>query len=94
MVVQRGFKQPSSYHADRLREQPVGYFYDVITNGFGAMQDYSAQVTPRDRWAVAAYLRALQFSRTATVGDVPADARGALDASATAPGHGGASTHE
>lgn len=94
MIVQRGFKQPASYHTDRLRAQPVGYFYDVITNGFGAMQDYSAQVTPRDRWAVAAYLRALQFSRTATVGDVPADARGALDAGAATPGHGGASTHE
>jgi mono/diheme cytochrome c family protein len=94
MVVQRGFKQPSSYHADRLREQPVGYFYDVITNGFGAMQDYSAQVAPRDRWAIAAYLRVLQVSRHASVDDVPADARGALDAGAAVPSHGGASTHE
>lgn len=93
MIVQRGFKQPTSYHTDRLRTQPVGYFYDVITNGFGAMQDYSAQVAPRDRWAIAAYLRALQLSRHASVNDVPADARGALDAGA-APAPGGASTHE
>jgi mono/diheme cytochrome c family protein len=97
MVVQRGFKQPTSFHADRLRAQPVGYFYDVITNGFGAMQDYSAQVAPPDRWAVAAYVRALQFSRHATVNDVPAADRGKLDAApapAAAPGHGGATTHE
>lgn len=94
MIVQRGFKQPTSYHTDRLRAQPVGYFYDVITNGFGAMQDYSAQVAPRDRWAIAAYLRALQFSRNASVADVPAEARGALEAGTPAPSHGGASTHE
>ena len=98
MVVQRGFKQPTSYHTDRLRAQPVGYFYDVITNGFGAMQDYSAQVAPRDRWAIAAYVRALQFSRNAGVADVPADARGVLDGMAgpaPAAAHGsGASTHE
>lgn len=94
MIVQRGFKQPTSYHTDRLRAQPVGYFYDVVTNGFGAMQDYSAQLTPGDRWAVAAYLRALQFSRTASVADVPAGARGALEAGAAPATHGGASTHE
>jgi mono/diheme cytochrome c family protein len=97
MVVQRGFKAPASYHTDRLREQPVGYFYDVITNGFGAMQDYSAQVAPRDRWAIAAYIRTLQFSRHATVADVPAERRGTLEAAAAAPeaAHGsGASTHD
>ena len=100
MVVQRGFKQPTSYHADRLRSQPVGYFYDVMTNGFGAMQDYSAQVAPRDRWAIAAYIRALQYSRHAELADVPADSRGLLDgATSAAPApdaaHGsGASTHE
>ena len=91
---------PTSYHIDRLRAQPVGYFYDVMTNGFGAMQDYSAQVAPRDRWAIAAYIRTLQFSRHANVADVPADARGAMDgaigaAPAAAPAHGaGATTHE
>jgi mono/diheme cytochrome c family protein len=68
MIVQRGFKRPPSYHDERLRAQPVGYFYDVITNGFGAMQDYAAQVRPADRWAIAAYVRVLQFSRR-----VPAD---------------------
>ena len=97
MVVQRGFKQPTSYHADRLRAQPVGYFYDVMTNGFGAMQDYSAQVAPADRWAIAAYIRVLQFSRHADVKDVPGEARGALDGATTTaiPAHGaGAGTHE
>jgi mono/diheme cytochrome c family protein len=87
MIVQRGFRQPPSYHDERLRKEPVGYFFDVMTNGFGAMQDYSAQVTVTDRWAIAAYIRALQLSRQATVADVPADRRGDLDrpAAAAAP---------
>ena len=63
MVVMRGFKTPTSYYEERLKNAPVGYFYDVITNGFGAMQDYSAQLTPEDRWAVVAYIRALQKSK-------------------------------
>ena len=84
MVVQRGFRQPPSYHEERLRNAPVGYFFDVMTNGFGAMQDYSAQVTVPDRWAIAAYIRVLQFSRSATVNDVPADRRGDLDRPADA----------
>ena len=79
MIVQRGFRAPPSYHEERLRNVPVGYFFDVMTNGFGAMQDYSAQVTVTDRWAIAAYIRALQLSRHATVDDVPADRRGDLD---------------
>ncbi len=79
MIVQRGFRAPPSYHQDRLRDAPVGYFFDVMTNGFGAMQDYSAQVTVPDRWAIAAYIRVLQLSRHATVDDVPADRRGDLD---------------
>ena len=77
-VTQRGFHHPPSYHIDRLRQAPVGHFYDVITNGLGAMQDYSAQVEPADRWAIAAYIRALQLSQGATIDDVPADARGQL----------------
>jgi mono/diheme cytochrome c family protein len=87
MIVQRGFRQPPSYHDERLRNAPVGYFFDVMTNGFGAMQDYSAQVTVPDRWAIAAYIRVLQVSRSATVNDVPADRRGDLDrpAGAQAP---------
>jgi len=85
MVVQRGFRAPPSYHEERLRNAPVGYFFDVMSNGFGAMQDYSAQVTVSDRWAIAAYIRALQLSRHATVDDVPADRRGDLDRPADAP---------
>ena len=84
MIVQRGFRQPPSYHEERLRNVPVGYFFDVMTNGFGAMQDYSAQVTVPDRWAIAAYIRVLQVSRSATVNDVPADRRGDLDRPAEA----------
>jgi mono/diheme cytochrome c family protein len=79
MIVQRGFRQPPSYHEPRLREAPAGYFFDVMTNGFGAMQDYSAQVPVADRWAIAAYIRALQLSQAATVNDVPADRRSELD---------------
>ena len=82
MVVQRGFKRPSSYHVNRLRMMPVGYLYDVITNGFGAMSDYSAQVTVKDRWAIAAYVRVLQLSQYAPVGVVPASARAALEPAA------------
>jgi mono/diheme cytochrome c family protein len=85
MIVQRGFRQPPSYHEERLRNAPVGYFFDVMTNGFGAMQDYSAQVPPADRWAIAAYIRALQLSQHATVADVPADRRGDLDRPAQPP---------
>ena len=84
MVVQRGFKKPSSYHVDRLRQMPIGYFYDVITNGFGAMSDYSAQVAPLDRWAIAAYVRTLQYSQYAPAADVPAGKRADLDRSLAA----------
>ena len=79
MIVQRGFRRPPSYHEERLVNAPVGYLFDVMTNGFGAMQDYSSQVPVADRWAIAAYIRALQFSRRATVNDVPADRRAELD---------------
>jgi len=82
MVVQRGFRAPPSFHDERLRTAPAGYFFDVMTHGFGAMSDYAAQVPVADRWAIAAYIRALQFSQRATVDDVPADRRGALDATA------------
>jgi mono/diheme cytochrome c family protein len=79
MIVQRGFRQPPSMHEDRLRNAPVGYFFDVMTHGFGAMQDYSAQLPVADRWAVSAYIRALQLSQRTTVDDVPADRRADLD---------------
>jgi mono/diheme cytochrome c family protein len=79
MIVQRGFRQPPSFNEQRLRDAPAGYFFDVMTNGFGAMQDYAAQVPVADRWAIAAYIRALQLSQGATVADVPADRRSDLD---------------
>ena len=85
MIVQRGLKRPPSYHIDRLRQVPIGYFYDVITNGFGAMADYSAQVAPRDRWAIAAYIRVLQFSQQASLQDVPPEHRQELNGTAVAP---------
>jgi hypothetical protein len=100
LIVQRGMKQPPSFHSERLRQQGDGYFYDVITNGFGAMQDYSSQIVPADRWAVVAYLRALQLSRAATIDDVPEGERGRLqgtapaEGAAPAPGQEGPSTHE
>ena len=72
VVVQRGFQQPPSYHTDRLRNAPLGYFFGVITNGFGAMPDYAAQIPPHDRWDIVAYIRALQLSQNATQADVPA----------------------
>jgi Cytochrome C oxidase, cbb3-type, subunit III len=79
MIVQRGLKHPPSYHIDRLREAPVGYFFNVITNGFGAMFDYSDRIPVRDRWAIISYIRALQLSQNAKIDDVPADARQQLD---------------
>lgn len=84
MVVQRGFKKPSSYHVDRLRQMPIGYFYDVITIGFGAMSDYAAQVPPQDRWAIAAYVRTLQLSQYAPAAAVPAERRQELERSVAA----------
>jgi mono/diheme cytochrome c family protein len=80
MVVQRGFRAPPSYHEERLRNAPVGYYFDVMTHGFGAMPDYAAQVPVADRWAIAAYIRALQLSQRASVDDVPVERRADLDA--------------
>jgi mono/diheme cytochrome c family protein len=78
MVVQRGFPPPPSYHIDRLRQAPVQHIYDVITNGYGAMYSFADRVQPADRWAIVAYIRALQRSQDAKVADLPANARGAL----------------
>ena len=83
MVVKRGYRQPPSFHVDRLRQSPAGHFFDVMTNGFGAMPDYRAQVPVRDRWAITAYIRALQASANATLDDVPPELRNRL-----APGTG------
>jgi mono/diheme cytochrome c family protein len=85
VIVQRGYRQPPSFHIDRLREAPVGYFFDVETRGFGSMMDYAAQIPAPDRWAIAAYVRALQLSQRTTIADVAADARPALE-SGSAPG--------
>ena len=99
MIVQRGYKQPASFHEDRLRGMPSGYFFDVISNGFGVMPSYAAQVPVADRWAIAAYVRALQLSQHATLAEVPDQERTALlagqpvapaaDAAGPGAGHGG-----
>lgn len=79
MVVQRGMPRPTSYHDDRLRTAEDQYFFDVITDGHGAMYSYAARVAPADRWAIVAYIRALQLSRQASLDDVPADERARLE---------------
>ena len=71
MIVLRGFKSPPTFHSDRLRNEPAGHFFDVMTNGFGAMYDYADRTSPHDRWAIAAYIRALQKSQNSTLEDVP-----------------------
>lgn len=79
MIVQRGFTHPPSYHTERLRQAPPGLFVDVITNGYGQMFSYAYRVEPADRWAIAAYIRALQLSQQASLDDVPASERQNLD---------------
>ncbi len=78
LVVQRGFSAPPSFHVDRLRAAPVGHYFNVITNGFGAMPSYGDEVQVRDRWAIIAYIRALQLSQNATIDDVPPGERDKL----------------
>lgn len=73
IVVQRGFPAPPSYHIERLRNAPIGHFFDVMTRGYGIMFPYAQRVTPEDRWAIAAYIRALQLSEHATLADVPSN---------------------
>ena len=80
MVVQRGFKAPPSFHTDRLRQAPAGHFVEVMTNGFGAMYDYRSRIAPEDRWAIAAYIRALQQSQNVPLSDIPAPERAKLEA--------------
>lgn len=75
MVVMRGFRQPPSYYSQRLMDAPLGHFYDVISNGFGSMASYASRVSSDDRWRIIAYIRALQFSESAKLSDVPADQR-------------------
>ncbi len=75
MIVRRGFSAPPSFHSERLRQVPLGHFFEVMTNGYGAMPEYAAQVPPHDRWAIAAYIQALQLSQHASLTDVPEEAR-------------------
>jgi hypothetical protein len=78
VVAQRGLTPPPSFHTERLRSVPPGYIFDVITNGFGAMYSYGDRVAPNDRWAIAAYIQALQLSQNATIDDVPPSEQEAL----------------
>lgn len=94
MVVKRGFKRPPSFHEERLRQAPVGYFYDVMTNGFGAMQDYAAQVSPRDRWAIAAYLRALQLSQNQRFDELSPEGKSKVQTSETVKANGKGEQHQ
>jgi mono/diheme cytochrome c family protein len=75
IIVQRGYRRPPSFHLDRLRQAPLGHFFDVMSNGFGAMPDYAAQVAPADRWAIIAYIRALQLSQNASEDMIPSGER-------------------
>jgi mono/diheme cytochrome c family protein len=79
MIVRRGFRRPPSYHIDRLRDAPAGHYFDVMTRGFGAMPSYAAHIQPHDRWAIAAYIRALQLSQHADLEDVPPSERAQLE---------------
>ena len=78
MIPSRGFRRPPSFHTDLLRNQKTGHFFDVMTNGFGAMSSYAVQVPVEDRWAIIAYIRALQISQNATINDLPPDLRAKL----------------
>ena|ERR1051325_4051689 len=81
MVVSRGFRRPASFHLPRLRDAPDGYYFDVISNGFGVMSDYAAQLTPLDRWKIVGYVRALQLSQNAALKDLPPEERIRLETS-------------
>jgi len=92
MIPSRGYRRPPSFHTQAQRTATTGHFFDVMTNGFGAMPPYGSMIPPHDRWAIVAYIRALQISQNATVGDVPPNERTALDAppaAHAAPAHGG-----
>ncbi|HEX8253818.1 MAG TPA: cytochrome c [Thermoanaerobaculia bacterium] len=80
MIPARGYRRPPSFHTETLRKATTGHFFDVMTNGFGAMPPYGTMIPPRDRWAIVAYIRALQLSQNANVADVPTADRARLDA--------------
>jgi hypothetical protein len=79
MIIQRGFPVPPSYHIDRLRQAPVGHFFDVVTQGYGIMYSYAERVEPADRWAIAAYIRTLQLSHNMKLAELPASERAQLE---------------
>jgi mono/diheme cytochrome c family protein len=85
MVVRRGFRKAGNYHTEKLLKAPAGHFFDVMTNGFGAMPSYASRVEPDDRWRIAAYIRVLQLSENATINDVPPEERDKLEAQPTEP---------
>jgi cytochrome c len=85
MIVQRGYRRPPSFHEQRLRDAAVGYIYDTIARGFGAMPSYATQIPVADRWAIVAYVRALQFSQNARLADVPPQERALLERGAPSP---------
>ena len=85
MIVQREMKLAGDYHQSRLRDAAPGYFFDVMTNGFGVMYSYASRIAPEDRWKIAAYIRALQLSQNASLADVPEDKRQELLAPANQP---------
>jgi mono/diheme cytochrome c family protein len=80
MIVRRGYRRPPSLHADQMLEKTLGHYFDVMTHGFGAMPPYASQIPVNDRWAIAAYIRVLQFSQSATMAEVPPDQRAGLAA--------------
>jgi mono/diheme cytochrome c family protein len=85
MIVLRGYRKPPTYHSDRLRGTPIGHFYDVATNGFGVMPSYASQIPVSDRWAIAAYIRALQLTQYAKLDDVPEAERKQLEQTPASP---------
>src|SRR5438105_5505158 len=78
MIVKRGYRQAANFHLPRYLSQPVGHYYDVISHGRGAMPEYASQIEPADRWAIAAYIRALQYAQSGSMADVPTEQRGEL----------------
>ncbi|MGZ8798103.1 MAG: c-type cytochrome [Thermoanaerobaculia bacterium] len=94
MIPSRGFRRPPSYHTQALRTAKIGHFFDVMTNGFGAMPSYRTMIPPSDRWAIAAYIRALQLSQNATIEEIPPEDKAKVlsgaPTSSPAPAHGGA----
>jgi len=89
MIVQRGYKQPTSYSDPRLVSAPTDYFVQVITQGFGVMPSYASQVGLEDRWAIAYYIRALQYSQNARLADLPPDVRAGIESTLAGGGTAG-----